>query len=58
VKEHFKLKPVSRKPLRARFRRPSDIVLINQSWAAESIFCDILEIDPGNQQVVVMLCSP
>ena len=29
--------------------------LLNQSWAAESICRDVLEIDPANQQVLVML---
>src|SRR5690349_12491696 len=29
--------------------------LLNQSWATESICLDILEIDPGNQPVLVML---
>ena len=29
--------------------------LLNQSWATESICLDILEIDPANQQVLVML---
>ena len=29
--------------------------LLNQSWATESICLDILDIDPDNQQVLVML---
>jgi hypothetical protein len=29
--------------------------LLNQSWATESICLDILDVDPGNQQVIVML---
>ena len=29
--------------------------LLNQSWATESICLDILEVDPVNQQVLVML---
>ena len=29
--------------------------LLNQSWATESICLDILEVDPDNQQVLVML---
>lgn len=29
--------------------------LLNQSWATESICLDILEVDPANQQVIVML---
>lgn len=29
--------------------------LLNQSWATESICLDILEVDPTNQQVIVML---
>ena len=29
--------------------------LLNQSWATESICLDILEVDPTNQQVLVML---
>src|SRR3954465_3882041 len=32
--------------------------LLNQSWATESICLDILEVDPTNQPVLVMLLLP
>jgi hypothetical protein len=55
VKEHFKLKPISKEAIPRAVQKAERYRLINQSWAAESICRDILEIDPGNQQVVVML---
>jgi len=55
VKEHFQLKPISRDAIPRAVQKAERYRLLNQSWAAESICRDILEIDPTNQQVVVML---
>jgi len=55
VREHFKLKPISREAIPRAIQKAERYRLINQSWAAESICRDILEIDPDNQQVMVML---
>jgi len=55
VKEQFKLKPISREAIPGAIQKAERYRLINESWAAESICRDILEIDPANQQVVVML---
>jgi hypothetical protein len=51
----FKLKPISKEAIPRAVQKAERYRLINQSWASESICRDILEIDPGNQQVVVML---
>jgi len=55
VKEHFNLKPISKEAIPRAIQKAERYRLINQSWAAESICLDILEIDPDNQQVMVML---
>ncbi len=52
--EEFKLKPISREAIPRAIQKAERYRLINQSWAAESICRDILEIDPANQQVLVM----
>ena len=52
--EHFKLKPISKEAIPRAIQKAERYRLINQSWAAESICRDILEIDPTNQQVLVM----
>jgi hypothetical protein len=54
VTEHFKLKPISKEAIPRAIQKAERYRLINQSWAAESICRDILEIDPANQQVLVM----
>jgi hypothetical protein len=54
VTEHFKLKPISKEAIPRAITKAERYRLINQSWAAESICRDILEIDPANQQVLVM----
>jgi hypothetical protein len=53
--EHFRLKPISKEAIPRAIQKAERYRLINQSWAAESICRDILEIDPANQQVLVML---
>ena len=55
MKEQFNLKPISRDAIPRAIQKAERYRLINQSWAAESICRDILEIDPANQQVLVML---
>ncbi len=55
MREHFNLKPISREAIPRAIQKAERYRLINQSWAAESICRDILEIDPENQQVLVML---
>ncbi len=52
--EHFKLKPISREAIPRAIQKAERYRLINQSWAAESICRDVLEIEPANQQVLVM----
>ncbi len=54
MREEFKLKPISREAVPRAIQKAERYRLINQSWAAESICRDILEIDPTNQQVLVM----
>jgi hypothetical protein len=55
VSEQFTLKPISKEAIPRAVQKAERYRLINQSWAAESICRDILEIDPENQQVLVML---
>lgn len=55
MKEQFNLKPISREAIPRAIEKAERYRLINESWAAESICRDILEIDPANQQVLVML---
>ncbi|HEX6573466.1 MAG TPA: hypothetical protein VF042_00730 [Gemmatimonadaceae bacterium] len=51
----YELKPISRDAIPRAIQKAERYRLLNQSWAAESICLDILEIDPDNQQVLVML---
>lgn len=53
--DEFELKPISRDAIPRAIQKAERYRLLNQSWAAESICLDILEIDPDNQQVLVML---
>ncbi len=55
MKEHFTLKPISKEAIPRALQKAERYRLINQSWAAESICRDILEIDPRNQRVLIML---
>lgn len=55
MREQLRLKPISKEALPRAVQKAERYRLINQSWAAESICRDILEIDPANQQVLVML---
>ena len=49
------LKKISRDAIPRAVQKAERYRLLNQSWATESICLDILEIDAGNQPVVVML---
>ena len=51
----YELKPISPESIPRAIQKAERYRLLNQSWAAESICLDILEIDPENQQVLVML---
>jgi tetratricopeptide (TPR) repeat protein len=51
----YELKPISRDAIPRAIQKAERYRLLNQSWAAESICLDILEIDPDNQQVLAML---
>ena len=51
----FQLKPISREAIPRAIQKAERYRLLNQSWAAESICLDILEVDPENQRVLVML---
>jgi len=49
------LKKISPQAIPRATQKAERYRLLNQSWATESICLDILEIDPGNQPVLVML---
>ncbi len=51
----MELKPISRDSIPRAIQKAERYRLLNQSWAAESICLDILEVDPDNQQVLVMM---
>jgi hypothetical protein len=55
VKQNYKLKPISRDAIPRAIQKAERYRLINQSWASESICRDILDIDPTNQQVLIIL---
>ena len=49
------LKTISKDAIPRAIQKAERYRLLNQSWATESICLDVLEIDPANQQVLVML---
>jgi hypothetical protein len=49
------LKTISREAIPRATQKAERYRLLNQSWATESICLDILEVDPANQPVLVML---
>ncbi|MEO7457030.1 MAG: hypothetical protein ABIY52_12280 [Gemmatimonadaceae bacterium] len=49
------LKRISAEAIPRALQKAERYRLLNQSWATESICKDILEVDPANQQVLVML---
>ncbi|MEO7539647.1 MAG: hypothetical protein ABIV21_06445 [Pyrinomonadaceae bacterium] len=48
----FKLKPLSPEALPAALEKANRYRLLNEPGAAESIYLDILEIDPNNQEAL------
>ena len=48
-------KTISKEAIPRAIQKAERYRLLNQSWATESICLDVLEIDPTNQQVLVML---
>ena len=53
--DDLQIKPISRDAIPRAIQKAERYRLLNQSWAAESICLDILEIDPDNQHVLVLL---
>ena len=51
----MQLKPITREGIGAALQKAERYRLLNESWAAESICLDVLEIDPGNQEALVAL---
>jgi hypothetical protein len=49
------LKTISREAIPRAMQKAERYRLLNQSWATESICLDILQVDPSNQPVLVML---
>lgn len=49
------LKAISKEAIPRAIQKAERYRLLNQSWATESICLDILEVDPENQPVLVML---
>ncbi|MEP6733603.1 MAG: hypothetical protein ABJE10_23355 [bacterium] len=54
-KTTHELKTISADAIPRAIQKAERYRLLNQSWATESICLDILEVDPANQQVLVML---
>jgi hypothetical protein len=53
--DKYDLKPISKDYIPRAIQKAERYRLLNQSWAAESICLDILDVDPENQQVLGML---
>jgi hypothetical protein len=49
------LKKISKDAIPRAIQKAERYRLLNQSWATESICLDVLEVDPANQPVLVML---
>lgn len=49
------LKKISHEAIPRAVQKAERYRLLNQSWATESICLDILDVDAGNQQVLIML---
>jgi len=49
------LKKISQEAIPRAIQKAERYRLLNQSWATESICLDVLEVDPTNQPVLVML---
>jgi hypothetical protein len=51
----FQLKPLSREAIPGALARAERYRLLNEPWEAQSICEDVLRVDPGNQQALIML---
>ena len=51
----MELKPITPEGIPAALQKAERYRLLNESWAAESICLDVLEIDPTNQDALVSL---
>ena len=51
----FELKPISREAIPEALTKVRRYRLLNEPWQAESICLDILRVDPGNEEALVML---
>ena len=51
----FELKPLSREGIPAALERATRYRLLNEPGEAQSICLDVLEVDPHNQQAIVIL---
>jgi len=51
----FELKPLSREAVSAALEKAYRYRLLNEPVEAESICRDVLDVDPGNQEALVML---
>jgi hypothetical protein len=51
----FQLKPISKEGIPAALQKAERYRLLNEPSAAESICLDVLQVEPDNQQAVVML---
>src|SRR5258706_11502989 len=51
----FDLKPISREAIPEALSKAERYRLLNEPWQAESICLDILHVEPGHQQALVLL---
>ncbi len=51
----FELKPLSKEGLKSAFEKAERYRLLNEPKFAESICLDILEVDPNNNKVIIVL---
>jgi hypothetical protein len=51
----FDLKPISREAVPEALSKVERYRLLNEPWQAESICLDVLHVEPGQQQALVML---
>ncbi|HTI38825.1 MAG TPA: hypothetical protein VL484_14775 [Vicinamibacterales bacterium] len=51
----FELKPLSPGGIDAALEKAERYRLLNEPWEAESICLDVLNVDPGRQEAVIML---
>lgn len=51
----YQLKPLSKGGVAAALKKAERYRLLNEAWEAESICQDVLEVEPDNEQALVML---